>query len=92
MVVVSVMLMSVGTCSMVLSPCVALVCHKLLSPDEFCLLPVCAGSELALKADSIQLQMVCCSLTGTGFPNISEHQESTLVCRLPRKVRVLGQW
>lgn len=48
---------------MVLSPCVALVCHKLLSPDEFCLLPACAGSELALKADTIQLQVECCLLS-----------------------------
>lgn len=54
------MLISTGTCSVVLSPCVALVCWKLLSPDEFCLLPACAGSELALRADTIQLQMECC--------------------------------
>lgn len=58
--VVSVMMTRMGTCSMVFSPCVALICHKLLSCNGFCLLSACAGSELALKADKINLQMECC--------------------------------
>lgn len=49
-----------GTCSMVLSPCVDLICHKLLSCNGFCLLPACSGSKLALKAGKIHLQMECC--------------------------------
>lgn len=57
---VSVMLTCTGTCWMVLSPRVALICHILLSPRKFCLLPACAGSELALQADKIHLQMECC--------------------------------
>lgn len=58
--VVSVILARMEAGSVVLSACVALICHKLLSRKGFCLLPACAGSELALKADKIHLQMECC--------------------------------
>lgn len=49
-----------GTYSVVFSPCVDLICHKLLSCNGFCLLPAYSVSELALKAGKIHLQMECC--------------------------------